>query len=179
MCRGSCFLCPASPFVILSPICCVCAVRIPLLVSWTLPWPLLFPWGSSFISASGCLLGRIQSRGTFTQNRTGAILRFFLLFPLSSTDHRQYWSWTGHGNICLCCAFYSVTNELAGLLPSAFLLQIIDSMSEDTLATCNFPLESPMALTVSCRGSVAWVLKSTASNCLVSLNDMLHYFSGS
>lgn len=65
------------------------------------------PWGRSFISASGYLLWRIEGRGTFAQNRTGDVLRFFLLFPLSSTDHRQYWSWKGHGNICAVCSTQS------------------------------------------------------------------------
>lgn len=89
------------------PSWCVCGVMISLLVSWTLPWPLWFPWGSSFISASGYLLWRIEGRGTFAQNRTGDILRFFLLFPLSSSDHRQYWPWAGHGNICAVCSTQS------------------------------------------------------------------------
>lgn len=82
---------------------------------------------------------------------------FSSLCPVVTTDS------TDHGQameiFVLCVLLSHKWVGHTGLLLSAFLLQIIDPTGEDTLATCSSPLESPMALTVSRRGSVAWVLK--------------------
>lgn len=82
---------------------------------------------------------------------------FSPLCPVLTTDS------TDHGQameiLVLCILLSHKWVGHTGLLPSAFLLLIIDPTGEDTLAICSSPLESPMALTVSSRDSIAWVLK--------------------
>lgn len=69
---------------------------------------------------------------------------FSPLCPVLTTDS------TDHGQameiLVLCILLSHKWVGHTGLLPSAFLLLIIDPTGEDTLATCSSPLESPNGL---------------------------------
>lgn len=173
MCQGSCFLCPCQPLLLpfLSPIlvCLWCLERYP-------------DHGGSPRAAHSSLplaifYEKLRIEVPSLRTELGHSSSFSSLCPVLTTDSTDH----GQAMEIFVCAVHSTQSQMSWPhQTSALSLPSPDnwSHSEDTLATSS-PLESPMALTVSCRGSVTWVLKSTASNCLVSLNDMLHCFGGS
>lgn len=129
-----------------SPSWCVCAPMISSLVSSTLPWPLWSPGAahSSLPLAVFCEELRVKVPSLRTELGTFLDSSFSPLCPVLTTDS------TDHGQameiLVLCILLSHKWVGHTGLLPSAFLLLIIDPTGEDTLATCSSPLESPNGL---------------------------------